>query len=216
MLDKVSEKRLADASWLTWPDGMYTIPKLRNARSGEWAISRVEVSKHHAIMANMRSLRDDGGLFAVRPGKYIRLTSETHGIVMSNTPMELATNQRAVSAAFGRVLISGLGLGIVAHSIAHKEDVESVTVIELEPDVIKLVSKSLHPKVTVVQGDALSYVPKRGERYDVIYHDIWLDISRRNLPSMRKLMAKWSRRCVWQECWMRREMQSGLLRRVIS
>jgi hypothetical protein len=55
----------------------------------------------------------------------------------------------------GHVVVAGLGLGLIVHALAARPDVERVTVVEVEPDVITLVQPHLptSAKVEVVSGD---------------------------------------------------------------
>jgi hypothetical protein len=46
----------------------------------------------------------------------------------------------------------------------------------------------------VIQADAFSWKPPRGELYDVIYFDIWADICTDNLPEISKLKRRYARR----------------------
>ena len=45
----------------------------------------------------------------------------------------------------GHVVVAGLGLGLIVHTLAACPDVERVTVVEVEPDVITLVQPHLPP-----------------------------------------------------------------------
>ncbi|KKL46240.1 hypothetical protein LCGC14_2347550, partial [marine sediment metagenome] len=101
----------------------------------------------------------------------------------------------------GDILIAGLGLGMVLLPILAREHVKSVTVIELSQDAIDLVVPHIRTaagenadKLTVIQGDIFEWKPPRGARYHTIYFDIWGDISRNNLPDMRRLHQKFRRR----------------------
>ena len=58
---------------------------------------------------------------------------------MSTTPFEQRTNRTAFYDATGRVLINGLGLGMLLAAILRKPDVKRVRVIEHDADVIALV-----------------------------------------------------------------------------
>jgi hypothetical protein len=55
----------------------------------------------------------------------------------------------------GHVVVAGLGLGLIVHTLAACPDVERITVVEVEPDVITLVQPHLPPsaKVEIVAGD---------------------------------------------------------------
>ena len=100
--------------------------------------------------------------------------------MMSDTPMEKFTNQRFLNNASGDVLIAGLGIGMLPASLVEKDDVTSVTIVELNQEVIDLVEPLIRKyvknesKIKIVQGDAYWY-PKNhpNERYDFVYLDIW-------------------------------------------
>lgn len=104
---------------------------------------------------------------------------------MSVIPNEIVTMESGVCRARGRVLTFGLGLGYFAFHASLKDEVESVTVVERDENVIKLFSEHIlpsfpHPhKVRVICADAFDYA--KGEMgsagYDYIYTDIWHDPS---------------------------------------
>jgi len=77
-------------------------------------------------------------IFFCPPGTYavLKIAGTT---VMSDTPMERLTNQKIVKKATGRVLIAGLGLGMILHPIAAKARVQSITVVEQSRDVIRMI-----------------------------------------------------------------------------
>lgn len=54
----------------------------------------------------------------IQPGTYARLTDkEAHACIMSNTQMEQVTNREFVKNAHGKVLIGGLGIGMILLAI---------------------------------------------------------------------------------------------------
>lgn len=109
-------------------------------------------------------------------GEYVRLT---HGgdCVMSNTPMEKRTNREFVTNAHGKVLIGGLGIGLILLAIQDKEEVEKIAVVEKNEEVIKLIAHQLplNEKVEIVNADVFEYVPS--EKCNTIYMDIWNNIN---------------------------------------
>lgn len=193
--------RFADPPWIHVPEFM-VVPPVPDAELGEWRVSHFEVDHHGAVMHNLRAVRDGDMDMAIRPGKYVRL-SRGGTVVMSDTPMEMESNSEVVRKAQGTVLISGLDLGIVAHSIALKPEVERVHVLELSPEVISLVGPHVSKKIEITNADCFEYKPAKDERYDFVYHDIWDDISTDNLQEMGRLHRKWARRSGWQNSWMR-------------
>ena len=63
--------------------------------------------------------------------------------------------ERVAQLQPGRILVAGLGLGLMLHHAAGRADLTTIEVRELDPDVIELVSPLLpvDPRVSVVQGD---------------------------------------------------------------
>ena len=66
-------------------------------------------------------------------------------------------------SAFGNVLTFGLGLGYYAYMVSEKESVESVTIVEMNEDVIQLFKKYVLPqfknaeKIKIIKADAFEY-----------------------------------------------------------
>lgn len=73
--------------------------------------------------------------------------------------------------AYGDVLITGLGFGILTKALAKKPGVSSVTVLELNQDVIDmyLASNELEDNVTIIQADASTY--QSDKKYDCLLPD---------------------------------------------
>jgi len=92
----------------------------------------------------------------------------------------------------GDVLVTGLGLGMTLHILttvpAYSRHVRSITVIEKDRDVIKLVAKHHRdPRIEVIHADAFHWRPPHGVRYDVAWHDIWQRIRTGNIDGMQRL-----------------------------
>ena len=66
---------------------------------------------------------------------------ENDRIWMTITPNEIETMKEPVDGAFGHVLTFGLGLGYYTYMVSEKENVESVTVVDMNEDVIRLFKK---------------------------------------------------------------------------
>ena len=62
---------------------------------------------------------------------------------MTLTPVDMDTCVEAIEKSRGKVVTFGLGLGYFAYMAAMKENVESVTVVELSDDVIRLFKKHI-------------------------------------------------------------------------
>lgn len=94
---------------------------------------------------------------------------------MSDSPMEYFKAIDLVTRTKGkRVLVGGLGLGLITHLLANREDIKEIVVVEIEPDVIKLVKAYLPAKVKVIEGDFIQkLVELENEAFDTVIADIW-------------------------------------------
>lgn len=99
---------------------------------------------------------------------------------MSTAPMELESQSHHLYAARGNVIVGGLGLGALVYNLLLKPAVQSVTVIERDPEVLLLMkgvmrSKWLRgpirDKLVLIEGDALKF--KTSDRFDIALIDIW-------------------------------------------
>lgn len=102
---------------------------------------------------------------------------------MSLMPVEVESQQIAVDCAAGHVAIFGLGLGWSAALCAMKPEVETVTVVEIDPELIALHGElglfdrlpgAAGAKVKIVEGDAFGWSPDR--KIDLLAADIWLPL----------------------------------------
>lgn len=169
--------------------------------SGNWKVKKFEVIRKEAGLYNLRLIRDGQRRRVVPLGWYTRL-SHRGKVVMSDTPAESHENAPAYRAATGRVLVNGLGLGFVLQAILRKPEVTHVTVIEKSTDVIRLVKPSVTDRrVRIVRADATTWRPARGEKFDVVWHDIWSDIDEDNRKEMTMLKRAYGRCAGWQGCW---------------
>ncbi len=108
---------------------------------------------------------------------------------MTVTPNEIRTMQTAIDAARGNVLVYGLGLGYFAYMAAIKDEVETVTVVDVDESVIALFKQHIWPqfsdaasrKIVVVQQDAFAHAEQSrflryGQPYDLVFTDLWHDV----------------------------------------
>ncbi|MBR2930844.1 MAG: hypothetical protein IKC32_06410 [Clostridia bacterium] len=115
---------------------------------------------------------------------------------MTLTPVDLDTCEEAIAAARGKVVTFGLGLGYYAYMCQRKPEVESITVVEKSPDIIRLFKEHIlpqfeHPeKVRLVEADAFDYaegvMPSEG--FDIAFVDTWRDASD-GAPMYRRMKA---------------------------
>lgn len=179
-----------------------------DGKLGNWAVESFTVTQAQADVYNLMHMGGKGDHHTIVAGDYKKLVHyceerKANQVVMSNTPMEIFTNQKAADMATGRVLINGLGLGMLLHYILQKPDVTEVVVVERDEDVIALVAPSFsrHPKLTIVYGDAFTHQPMG--KFDFAWHDIWTYINDENLKEMDLLEARYDAVAKEQLCWAR-------------
>lgn len=172
-------------------------------RKGPWEISEFNITELEAKRENARHRYHGNDYLMVEAGDYKRLTHSRRGVIMSNTPMEIKTCSPVWEHGTGRILINGLGMGMVIEALLSKPDVEYIKVIELDQDVIDLVYPHFaHDKrLEVVQASAYDYQLTKDDRYDYAWHDIWDEICGDNLKDMARLCNKWRRRVGRQDVW---------------
>ena len=98
------------------------------------------------------------------------------------TPNEIETMKKSISEATGNVLTYGLGLGYYAYMVSMKDNVESVTIVEKDKEIIDLFNEYILPqfknksKIKIINDDAFNYF-KKDIYYDYVFVDIWHDPS---------------------------------------
>lgn len=176
--------------------------KIPEGKRGPWTVCKFEVTEEEVRFAQLRAAIRGDGRGRIRPGIYTKLQHSKRGLVMSDTPDEIQDHIPAVLHARGHVLLNGLGLGMVLAGMLKRDDVERVTVVEIDADVIALVAPHLRDRrVEIVNADAFIYKLPKGIRYGAVWHDIWDDLCTDNLPEMSKLKRKYGKRADWQGCW---------------
>lgn len=137
-------------------------------------------------------------------------------LVMSDTYMERRSNREFVDRARGRVIIAGLGLGMILWPVLAKAEVTHVMVVEKVDAVIELVLPSLraapgYDKLHVDNSDIFDVMPKVTGRWDTIYFDIWPGRSTDNLEEIKQLHNRWKtykNAGGWMNSWYKEELQS--------
>ena len=163
--------------------------KIPNTVDGEWEFRWEEYAPYRAVIVGDMEISRDFSEFA--PLGFFEEAFRFPAVLeggnewMTLTPVDLDTSDEAIEAACGKVVTFGLGLGYYAYMVSEKQDVESITVIEKSPDVIRLFEKYIlpqfsHPeKVRVICADAFEYAEQDMpcEHYDLAFVDTWRDAS---------------------------------------
>lgn len=116
---------------------------------------------------------------------------------MSLSPYEIETQELGCRYARGHTVVMGLGMGWIAANIALNPAVQSVTVIERDPEVIALFTQAqafgdlpaeAAAKLRIIEADALHWQPD--SPVDFLYADIWLHLTEpRAVDELRLMQA---------------------------
>lgn len=96
---------------------------------------------------------------------------------------------------FGKVLVGGLGLGVIVELLNKNTRVKSVVVVEIAQEVIDLVWPHLNgkSKAKIVCSGIKDYMKETKAKFDCVYLDIWPSKPERPASLLRlaeKLVAK--------------------------
>lgn len=102
---------------------------------------------------------------------------------MAIKPSEIESMREVIDEVKGRVVTFGLGMGYFAYMASQKVEVENVTVVETDEQVIKLFNKVVLPqfanpqKVIVVKMDAFQFMSQRMPHcgFNYAFVDLWHD-----------------------------------------
>lgn len=174
------------------------IPPTKKPVEGGFYIAHVTYTEEEAWSIATRALsRRDPSLYGMMAGTYVVLRQlreyqdNLEEVWMSDTPFERASNEHVLHQAVGDVLIVGLGIGMLPATLCKMRRVKSVTVLELESQVIDLIEPHIrHPRLTIIQGDAY-HPPFRGRTFDYAYLDIWPTVSSNNWLQQKILLPKY-------------------------
>ena len=96
---------------------------------------------------------------------------------MVDDPPHFWSMQDYARNSIGRVLVAGLGLGLVTHELLDNVDVDSITIVEKNKDVIDLISpllpKAEDVKFQIINKDFYDFVHDSEEDFDRIIVDLW-------------------------------------------
>lgn len=93
---------------------------------------------------------------------------------MIDDPLHWYGMQDFASAAVGKVLVAGLGLGLIVSAL-EEQDVESVDLVEINKDVIRIVMQYFsNTSCNVISEDFWKYLDSTSSSsYDTIILDMW-------------------------------------------
>lgn len=186
-------------------------------KRGDWEVKKFVISEEEAKFDQLRAMinphRQNRSVIS---GEYTKLMYKNQ-IIMSDTPAETDDLRFVIYHSTGNVLLNGLGLGVALQAIALKPEVLQVWVNEISQDVIDLISPhylSLFPsKVTIQKADAFIWKPDNGFKFDIVWHDIWSEISGDNYDEIKKLHHRYAKWTKWQDSWCKEQVKRSLMRK---
>lgn len=179
-----SIKKLEKEEYINNP--YYKNIKFNNVKINNWTLKRNKYSTYQGFVYDDFKL-DENYKELVSLGFFNEEFTYLHVLEndlewMSITPNEINTMKEPINNAKGKVVTFGLGLGYYAYMVSLKENVESVTIIEKDKNVIKLFNEYILPqfeykdKIKIINIDAFDYINKVNE-YDYLFIDLWRDVS---------------------------------------
>ena len=104
-------------------------------------------------------------------------------IWMSLIPHEIESMKKAIKDAYGNVLVFGLGLGYYPFMVSLKEEVNKITIVEYDQEIIDIFNKFIFPlfkekeKITIEKGDALTFLNNKENKFDFVFTDIYHNVA---------------------------------------
>lgn len=185
-------------------------PYLKNINIEEEQIGNMVYSKKRRIRSNILSLYSedvrDPDTYIIKkeyfiPEKVVDLPilheKDKTVALMSIEPHETRTLSKFINEAYGNVLICGCGLGYTAYMLSLKENVNSITILEKNEDVIELFNNQVYKnikdkeKISIIKCDANEYLNNNDlSIYDYINVDLWYDTFDMVYPYLKGLLLE--------------------------
>lgn len=156
-------------------EGLLDIPQ---ETAGEFEVRHI-IEPAGALLqtASYRTMlygQHDGGTVSYdHPTRWHELL-EGGGRWTSDLPIEQWQQRAAVKGFRGKVLVGGLGLGVVARILAEQKNVTRIDVIEKSAEVVKLVGPYiLDPRIHIHVADLFDFLRHADRQWHYAFFDIW-------------------------------------------
>jgi len=76
----------------------------------------------------------------------------------------------------GRVLVAGLGLGLILYHLVKRSDITSIKVVEIDPEIIKFIAPYIpkDDRIEIERNNYFSYILRSSDIYDTVIIDLWV------------------------------------------
>lgn len=160
--------------------------KINHIKGKNWEFRKASYKPYEAFVCD-DFLNDNGkiipqiGFFSEKysfPAVY-----QNDRLWMSIVPNEVNTMKEDLNKIEGNILVCGLGLGYFSYMASLKAKVSSITIVEIDEEVIDLFKTFILPqfeykdKIKLIKADAVSYIKNNYKAYDYVYIDLWHDVS---------------------------------------
>lgn len=126
----------------------------------------------------------------------LQVLKDKNRVWMSPAISEITSMNYGIEKGHGKCLTLGLGIGVLPYLWLLKAEVESVTIVEFNKDVIDLFEKYIKPqfktnkKLEIIHGNAMDYFTEDFlKKFDYVYADFW-ESTEDGLELYTKLMEK--------------------------
>lgn len=173
------------------PSYMYDNPYIKNIHIDNWLVGNVyltNLDKHEAYTVNAYEMRSRDPKSLTTIFSYFYFPETIHypslGTIFPDSkwmgvePSEISSFAPFIKEAHGKILVMGCGLGYLAYMLSIKDNVDKVTIVELDPKVKLMFETYLKPqmnsKIEIIEADALEFLDVEDiSQYDYCSVDIW-------------------------------------------
>jgi len=138
---------------------------------------KIEENKLKEHTGSSFSLKKIDGIstLSFSEGKWIRNEDVYAKAFLGKCPGCKKVNKTYEGLSYDKVLVGGLGLGLIARYLKEKDNCSVVDVVDNNNELITWVNseKLLDDSINVIEHDALTYTPTK--KYDLILMDLWWD-----------------------------------------
>lgn len=158
-----------------------------NVKFGNWQLTHSKYKAYEAFICNDIKHCDDSyeipqiGFFDEEFS--FPVVQEAGREWMAVKPSEIESMREPIDIVGGNVITFGLGLGYYAYMTSQKTEVQRITIVEKDQNVIELFEKHILPqfehksKVEIIRADAFEYLQKEmpHKNFDYAFVDLWHD-----------------------------------------
>lgn len=134
---------------------------------------------------------------------------------MGVEPSEISSFAPFIAEAHGNILLMGCGLGYVAYMLSLKDNVDKITIVELDKNVLGMFETYLKPqmnrKISIVNADALEFLEVENlSKYDYCSIDIWHGVAEMYQIYLKCLLLEQKHKSTKFHYWVEEDLHNVL------